>query len=106
MVSTKTSTLPGGGTFGDQPDHLLSTTSGSLILSEDGGSSPGLFAYDGSKYLTYFESNYDNDEVVGIAFSPDSKFMFAVMQDAGLLFQISRDDGQKFDGRRALHVRK
>ena len=105
-VSTKTSTLPGGGTFGDQPDHVILTNGGTLILSEDGGSTPGLFAYDGSKYLSYFESNYNNDEVVGIAFSPDHTFMFVVIQDAGLLFQISRDDGQKFDGRRILHVRK
>jgi hypothetical protein len=107
VVSTKTSALPGGGTFGDQPDHLISTNSGTLILSEDGGTTPGLFTYDGSKFLSYFESNYNNDEVVGIAFSPDHKFLFAVIQDAGLLFQISRDDGQKFDGsRRILHVRK
>jgi uncharacterized protein len=105
VISTKTSTLPGGGIFGDQPDHLLATTSGTLILSEDGGSTPGLFAYDGSKFLSYFESNYNNDEIVGIAFSPDNKFMYAVVQDAGLVFQISRDDGQSFEGRRILHVR-
>ena len=105
VVSTRTSTLPGGGIFADQPDHLLATPSGSLILTEDGGSTPGLFVYDGSKFLSYFESNYNNDEIVGIAFSPDKKFMYAAVQDAGLLFQISRDDGQSFDGRRLLHVR-
>ena len=106
VVSTKTSTLPGGGIFADQPDHLLAASSGALILTEDGGSTPGLFVYDGSKFLSYFESNYSNDEIVGIAFSPDKKIMYAVVQDAGLVFQISRDDGQSFDGRRHLmHVR-
>jgi uncharacterized protein len=106
VVSTSTSTLPGGGTFDDQPDHVLTTTSGTIILTEDGGPTPGLFAYDGSKYLSYFESNYVDDEIVGIAFSPDRKFMFAAVQDAGLLFQLSRDDGQSFEGRRVLHIRK
>jgi uncharacterized protein len=105
VVSTKTSTLPGGGIFADQPDHLLATPSGALILTEDGGSTPGLFVYDGTKFLSYFESNYNNDEIVGIAFSPDKKFMYAAVQDAGLVFQISRDDGQIFDGRRLLHFR-
>jgi Bacterial protein of unknown function (DUF839) len=106
VVSTSTSTLPGGGIFEAQPDHVLASSSGTIILTEDGGTTPGLFAYDGSKYLSYFESNYSNDEIVGIAFSPDKKFMYAVVQDAGLLFQISRDDGQSFDGRRVLHLRK
>jgi secreted PhoX family phosphatase len=106
VVSTQTSTLPGGGTFDDQPDHVIATSSGAIILTEDGGPTPGLFAYNGSKYLSYFESNYSGDEVVGVAFSPDRKFMFVCIQDAGLLFQVLRDDGQLFDGRRALKLRK
>jgi uncharacterized protein len=105
VVSTRTSTLPGGGTFDSQPDHVLDTSSGAILLTEDGGSTPGLFVYDGTKFLSYFESNFKNDEVVGVAFSPDRKFMFAVLQHIGIMYQISRDDGQKFDGRRALHVR-
>jgi hypothetical protein len=71
-------------------------------LTEDGGTTPELFAYDGSKYLTYFESNYDDDEVVGIAFSPDRKFMFVCIQDARLLYQVPRTDGGVFEGRRVL----
>jgi hypothetical protein len=105
-VSTDTSTLPGGGTLDDQPDHVIATSGGVLLLSEDGGSTPGLFAYDGSKYLTFFESNYSGDEVVGIAFSPDRKYMFVCIQDVGLLFQVSRDDGQIFEGRRVLKLRR
>jgi uncharacterized protein len=105
-VSTETSTLPGGGTLDDQPDHVIATSGGVLLLSEDGGSTPGLFTYDGSKYLTFFESNYSGDEVVGIAFSPDRKYMFVCIQDVGLLFQVSRDDGQIFEGRRVLKLRR
>ena len=107
-VSTSTSTLPGGGRFDGQPDHVVVTSSksGVLILTEDGGTTPGAFAYDGSKYLSYFESNYSGDEITGIAFSPDRKFMFAVVQSAGLMFQISRDDGLPFEGRRVLKWKK
>ena len=108
VTSTTTSVLPGGGQFDAQPDHLIvtSSTSGVLILTEDGGSTPGMFAYDGSKYLSYFESNYSGDEVTGIAFSPDRKFLFAAVQSVGLLFQISRDDGLPFEGRRVLKWKK
>ena len=106
-VSTATPVLPGGGSFDAQPDHLIATSpSGVLILTEDGGSTPGTFAYDGSKYLSYFESTYSGDEMVGIAFSPDRKFMFACVQSVGLLFQIFRDDGQPFSGRRVLKWKK
>jgi uncharacterized protein len=104
VVSTTTSTsLPGGGRLGAQPDHLIvRPQSGLILLTEDGGSTPGLFAYDGSEYLSYFESNYSGDEVVGIAFSPDRKYMLVGIQDVGLLWQVFRDDGQPFEGRRVL----
>ena len=107
-VSTATDVLPGGGEFEGQPDHVIVSLSqsGVLILTEDSGPTPGMFAYDGTQYLSYFESNYVDDEVVGIAFSPDGKYLFAAIQRAGYLFQISRDDGQPFDGRRVLKFRK
>ena len=107
-VSTATSVLPGGGQFDAQPDHLIvtSSTSGVLILTEDGGNTPGMFAYDGSKYLSYFESNYASDEITGIAFSPDRKFLLAAVQSQGKLFQIKRDDGLPFEGRRVLQFKK
>jgi hypothetical protein len=108
VVSTATAALTGGGSFDAQPDHLIVTSSlsGVLILTEDGGNTPGVFAYDGSKYLSYFESNYASDEVTGIAFSPDRMYFFAAVQRAGVLFQISRDDGLPFEGRRVLKWKK
>lgn len=107
-ISTATDVLPGGGQFEGQPDHVIvsSSQSGILILTEDSGPTPGMFAYDGTQYLSYFESNYDDDEVVGVAFSPDGKYLYAAIQRAGYLFQISRNDGQPFDGRRILKYRK
>ena len=108
VVSTETDVLAGGGQFEGQPDHVIvsSSQSGLLILTEDSGPTPGMFAYDGSKYVSYFESNYVDDEVVGVTFSPDGKFLYAAIQRAGYLFQISRSDGQPFDGRRVLRYRK
>ena len=106
-LSTETVALSGGGRFDAQPDHLLAeSVSGVLILSEDGGSTPGMFGYDGSKYFSYFESNFAGDEITGIAFSPDRKFLFAAVQSIGYLFRISRDDGLPFEGRRVLKWKK
>jgi secreted PhoX family phosphatase len=98
--------LPGGGSFDAQPDHLIVSPSGTIVLTEDGGSTPGTFAYDGSKYLTYFETTFSGDEMTGIAFSPDRMYMFVCVQSVGLMFQIYRDDGQPFSGRRVLKWKK
>jgi uncharacterized protein len=115
VVSTETTTLPGGGSLDAQPDHVISyyhatqSTNGNLLLlTEDGGPTPGLFAYDGTEYLSVFESlpsYHNNDEVTGIAFSPDGRYMYACLQDAGYLFQISRLDSQPFTNRRTLKWR-
>ena len=106
-ISTSTGPLVGGGNFDGQPDHLLvESPSGVYIFSEDGSNTPGMFGYDGSKYFSYFESNFVGDEITGIAFSPDRKFLFAAVQRAGLLFRIARDDGLAFEGRRVLKWKK
>ena len=107
-VSTEgAGTLSGGGRFDSEPDHVIAESkSGIIILSEDGGNTPGMFGYDGSKYFSYFESNFVGDEVTGIAFSPDRKFLFAAIQSTGYLFRISRDDGLPFEGRRVLKWKK
>jgi hypothetical protein len=106
-VGTETNTLTGGGRFDAQPDHVIyESKSGVIIFSEDGGDTPGMFGYDGSKYFSYFESNFVGDEVTGIAFSPDRKFLFAAVQTIGYLFRISRDDGLPFEGRRVLKWKK
>ena len=122
-VSTETppsTTLPNGGSFDAQPDHVVSYTTNTttatqsnagniLFLTEDGGPTPGLFAYDGTEYFTVLESalgRYDDDEVTGIAFSPDGTVMYVCLQDAGILLQIRRNDAQPFRHRRTLKWRK
>ena len=103
--TTKAENLPGGGSFSDGPDHVLVDSDGSLYFTEDGGSSPGVFVYEGSEYKTLleaFESRYYGDETTGIAFSPDRKFLFFCIQEYGILFRVSRMDDRPFDGRRVL----
>ena len=113
-VSTETPVLePGGGSLEAQPDHVISYATQSngnlLFLTEDGGSTPGLFAYDGTDFMSVLESSdvgYDDDEVTGIAFSPDGTRMYVCYQDAGILLQIQRIDQEPFRNRRTLQWRK
>ena len=72
------------------------------ITTEDGGSTPGVYARLGStgEYYTMFQGlpdDYDGDETVGIAISPDQTKFYAGFQRAGLLFEITRDDGLPFE---------
>jgi hypothetical protein len=118
-VSTETPVLSTGGSFDAQPDHVISyatkqsspsSTGHLLFLTEDGGSTPGLFAYDGSEYMTILEGGllgqYSSDEVTGLAFSPDGTRMYVCFQDAGILLQITRTDQIPFRHRRTLQWRK
>lgn len=102
VTSTSTGGLVGGGNFEGEPDHVLAATDGPIYLSEDGGATPGVFLYDGSKFMAVLESDYGGDETTGIAFSPDRKFMFFAVQERGLLYQVWREDGRPFDGGRVL----
>jgi len=105
VETTRAPDLEGGGSFGSGPDHLLVDSAGYLFFTEDGGSTPGVFAYDGSEYLALLEADserYNGDETTGIAFSPDRKFLFVCIQEYGVLFQVSREDGLPFDSHRVL----
>jgi Bacterial protein of unknown function (DUF839) len=102
VTSTSTSGLPGGGRFEGEPDHLLATVDGIMYMTEDGGATPGVFIYDGSKYVALLESDYSGDETTGVAFSPDRRFLLFCIQERGLMFQVSRTDGRPFDGGRIL----
>ena len=76
--------------------------------TKDGGTTPGVYVRDTSgKYHTIFEAieggiysgDEDNsaDETVGIALSPDRRKLYAGFQDAGVLFELTRDDGYPFE---------
>ena len=108
-------TTNGGGTFHNEPDQLLSHGS-YIYFTEDGGSTVGVYAIHiatGKRYTIFeaYDGQHRNDEVTGLAFSPDGTKMYAAYQDCGCrnsesgtdyncgcLMEFSRLDGQSFDG--------
>lgn len=106
------STLVGEGEFGNSPDQIVRNNGGDfLYFTEDGGSTPGVYALDSSGRMhgmfEAYDSMYKGDETTGLAFSPDGNKMYASFQDCGCevsydvdcgcLFQFTRDDGLSFD---------
>jgi hypothetical protein len=103
--STETGNLPGGGRLGAQPDQLTLDTDGLLFFTEDGGDAPGVYAYDGKRYLALAQAingAYKNDETTGVHVSPDGMWLFFAFQDIGYLFRARRIDGRPFEGRHVL----
>ncbi len=103
-MSTKFGALgTGGGAFNNQPDQIIRNEGDYLYLTEDGGSSPGVYSIHkptGAKYAIFqgYSTSLVNDETTGLAFSPDGTKMYAAFQDCGCLLEFSRDDGLSFDG--------
>lgn len=102
--STKYGSLgTGDGVFNDQPDQIIRNGGDYLYLTEDGGSTPGVYSINkltGAKYAIFqgYSSSLVNDETTGLAFSPDGTKMYAAFQDCGCLLEFRRDDGISFDG--------
>lgn len=105
--------LLGRGNFNSSPDQIVRNNEGSfLYLTEDGGSSVGVYSLDaaGQRYAIFeaYDDVYQGDETTGLAFSPDGKKMYACFQDCGCeesdevdcgcLLEFSRNDGRSFDG--------
>ena len=101
--STNVGALPGGGSFGGQPDQIVQSGTGLVYFTEEDGSKPGIFTYDGTTWKTLFEADYsDKDETTGVDFSPDGYSLFFCLQDSGLMFQLRRVDGLPFQGQHVL----
>jgi hypothetical protein len=103
--STETGKLPGGGRLGAQPDQLTLDTDGLLFFTEDGGDTPGVYAYDGKRYRTLaqaVDSAYRDDETTGVHVSPDGMWLFFCFQEIGYMFRARRIDGKPFEGRHVL----
>jgi len=85
----------------DQLKQVLKDDGTSMLyFSEDWGDSAGIHARDetGNIY-TILEGPVYEPETTGIDFSPDGKHMYFAFQDDGLLFDLTRDDGQSFHGK-------
>jgi hypothetical protein len=95
----------GLGSFNSQPDQIIESDLDKrkyIYFTEDGGDSPGVHVRDREgKYYTMVRNipggKYRGDETVGIAFSPDRKKFYFGYQDAGLLMEVTRDDGLAFN---------
>merc|ERR1712110_823015 len=70
-----------------------------IYFCEDGGSACDIHGRDNDgNYFTIVEGTGYSTETTGLAFSPDSKFMFVSFQDPGVIWQFWRDDGLPFTG--------
>ena len=105
-------TLAGDGEFSNSPDQIVRNNGGDfLYFTEDGGSTPGVYALDpsGDMHAIFeaYDPIYKGDETTGLAFSPDGNTMYASFQDCGCevtyakdcgcLIRFIRDDGMSFD---------
>jgi len=95
----------GQGAFNSQPDQIIESDLDKrkfIYFTEDGGKAPGVHVRDRKgNYYTMARGvpggRYAGDETVGIAFSPDRRKFYFGFQDAGVLMEVTRDDGQPFN---------
>lgn len=107
MTYTNISTVRG--LFDGKPDQLQriikdeKNTNGQdtvLYFTEEGGKDAGVHGRnEQGEYFTILESPVYNDEVTGLAFSPDGYHMYLAYQVNGLLFDVYREDGLPFQAR-------
>lgn len=89
------------GLFDGQPDQIVNILGHGIdelfYFTEDGGTHAGVHARDATgRYYTILEGVSWQDETTGLAFSPNLKHMYVAFQEDGLLFDITRSDGQSF----------
>lgn len=92
----------GDGIFNEQPDHVLQSGNDDILYFTEDGGRPGVYGRKTSTgaYFAIMEAQdeqYKNDEATGLAWSPDWKRIYVCIQDKGLVFEITRDDGLPFD---------
>lgn len=98
------------GAFDGQPDTIVTILRDQddlLFFTEDSSSGyPGIHARSRSgQYYTLLESAYDDeDETTGLYFSPDGMHLYFALQDAGLVYDVIRTDGQSFNAM-ALNIK-
>ena len=73
-----------------------------VCFRKDGGRTPVAYARHGDDgtFSTIFQGIdgvYDDDKTVGTAPSPDNKRLYFSIQDSGLIFETTRDDGLPFE---------
>jgi hypothetical protein len=94
--------LTGDGSFSEQPDYVSQGAGSDLLYFTEDGGIPGLYARRTStgKYSAILEAEHDKyktDEITGLSWSPDWTRLYVCIQDIGILFEITRDDGMPFE---------
>lgn len=92
----------GDGSFSAQPDYVLHSGNDDMLYFTEDGGWPGVHALKKGtgEYFSIVEAKgamYEHDEATGLAWSPDWTRLYVCIQDAGVLFEITRDDGLPFD---------
>lgn len=92
------------GLFDGKPDQLqriLDDPNDILYFTEEGGKDAGIHARDfNGGFYTILEGLDYTDETTGLAFSPNAKHVYIAFQKTGKLFDIWRDDGLSFHGKK------
>lgn len=106
-AGTYTNVTTRNGAFDAQPDQVIRILGPTpkeykkerwLYFTEDGGSRAGIFARNarGQFYTVLENAANPADETTGLSFSPDGKHLYFALQDAGLIFEVTRKDGLPF----------
>jgi hypothetical protein len=90
------------GLFDGTPDqivHLLNGDDEIVYFTEDGGSDAGIHGRNAEgQFFTILEAPGWGPETTGLAWDPSRKHMYMALQEDGVLFDITREDGYPFQG--------
>jgi uncharacterized protein len=105
---TYTSSSTRSGIFNEQPDQLqqiLGTNDEMLYFTEDGGDNAGIHGRNkDGRFFTILETPAHCNETTGLAFSPNGMHLYMADQDAGIVYDVTRDDGLPFQAK-TLNIR-
>jgi hypothetical protein len=83
----------------DQMQIMANSNAEFMYFTEDGEKKCGVHGRNkAGKFFTILEATSITKETTGLSFSPDKKHMYVAFQNDGILFDITRTDGQTFDG--------
>jgi uncharacterized protein len=96
----RTSTMYG--LFDGTPDQMQKLVNGIddiVYFNEDQGVDAGIHGRNAEgQFFTILEAPGWGPETTGLAWDPSGKHMYVALQEDGVLFDITRDDGQPFQG--------
>ena len=103
-LQTYTYSNTASGAFNNQPDQvarLVDDDESILYFCEDGGIKPGVFGRNSNgQYFTIMEGNTgaEGEEATGLAFGGNGMHMYVSYQEAGYIYDCTRDDSRPFNG--------